>query len=518
MRAGLTLPAALRHHAARTPDAPAVVEPARTWSFAALDARADMLAAGLAASGVRPGDRIALLAAPSATAIALLAAAGRSGACVTPLGTRLTLPELLAAAGEITPGLVVHDGDHATPAEEIGVPAVGLEALAARGAGFAIAGGVTDEGAPAVAVLTSGTTGRPKAALLSHAALAASAAAWAAALPPATGWFLCLGLGHVAGLGVAWRSITAGLPLRLVPAFDAEVVLALLRDGPASHVSLVPTQLARLLDAEDAAVGTVATSGDAGATAGIRRRGAHGALRAVLLGGAPIAPALVMRALAAGWPVVPTYGLSEAASGVTALATLDAAARPWSAGRPLPGVEVRIVNGTDAGPGDIEVRTPAAFSGYIGRPEASTASTADRAPDGWLRTGDTGRLDAAGYLQVLDRRDDVFVSGGENVAPAEVEAAIERHPAVAEAGVVGRPDPTWGTVAAAALVLRPGASRPADGELRSFCLAQLAPYKVPVVFRIVASLPRGESGKLRRRELRSLCSEESSDLARRVPA
>jgi O-succinylbenzoic acid--CoA ligase len=515
VRGALSLPAALRHHAARTPDAPAVAEPARTWSFAALDAHADVLAAGLAASGLRPGDRVALLAAPSATAIALLAAAGRIGACVAPLGTRLTLPELRAAAQEIAPRMVVHDADLAAPAQELGIPAVGLEALAARGAGFSIPAGATDEGAPAVAVLTSGTTGRPKAALLSHGALAASAAAWAAALPPATGWFLCLGLAHVAGLGVAWRSITAGVPLHLVPAFDAEVVLALLRDGPASHVSLVPTQLARLLDAEDAAVGTFATRDGEGASAGTRREGAHGALRAVLLGGATIPPALVMRALAAGWPVVPTYGLTEAASGVTALATLDAAARPWSAGRPLPGVEVRIVTGPEDGPGDIEVRTPAAFSDYIGRPKATTTA---EAPDGWLRTGDTGRLDADGYLEVLDRRDDLFVSGGENVAPAEVEAALERHPAVAEAGVVGRPDPTWGTVAAAALVLRPDASRPTDAELRAFCLAQLAPYKVPAVFRVVASLPRGESGKLQRRELRPCFAEMPATPAPRVPA
>ncbi len=504
MTAAQSLPAALHQHAATTPDAPAIAEPDCTWSFAALDAQADALAAGLAVSGIRPGDRVALLAAPSAPAIALLAAAGRIGACLAPLSTRLTLSELRVAAAEIAPCLVVHDGDHAAPAEETGIPAVGLEALAAGGAGFAIPARATDESAPAVAVLTSGTTGRPKAALLSHRALAASVAAWAAALPPATGWFLCLGLAHVAGLGVAWRSITAGVPLHLLPAFDAEAVLARLRDGPASHVSLVPTQLVRLLDAEDAAVGTFATRGGAGASAGGQREDAHGALRAVLLGGAPIPQALVTRALTAGWPVVPTYGFTEAGSGVTALATVDAAARPWSAGRPLPGVEVRIVSGPGDGPGDIEVRTPAAFSGYLGCPGASTA---DRTSDGWLRTGDTGRLDAEGYLQVLDRRDDLFVSGGENVAPAEVEVVLGLHPTVAEAGVVGRPDPTWGTVAAAALVLRSGASRPTDAELRAFCLARLAPYKVPADFRVVASLPRGESGKLQRRDLRPLFAE-----------
>ncbi len=487
MSAGLVLPIALRAHAASTLDAPAVLEQGRTWSFAELDARADELAAGLAACGVRPGDRVALLAAPSATAIALLAAAGRAGACVAPLGTRLTAPELAAAGLEIAPRLAVHDREHATMAVGLGVPSVGLEALAARAQGVLAPAIELDPDAPAVAVLTSGTTGQPKAALLSHAAMAASAGAWAAALPAATGWLLCLGLAHVAGLGVAWRAIGAGVPLRVVPAFDAEIVLDALRAGPASHVSLVPAQLARLLDADDS---TRRTTGNA----------AGPGLRAVLLGGAPVPPALVTRALAAGWPVVPTYGLSEAGSGVTALATADAAARPGSAGRALPGVALRIADAAADGSGEIRVRTPAAFSGYLGQPEA-TAAAFDA--DGWLRTGDAGRLGADGFLSVLDRRDDLLVSGGENVVPAEVEATLAEHPAIAEAGVVGRPDVTWGAVPIAAVVLRPGVPAPTDDELQAFCRARLAPYKIPAAFVVVVALPRTASGKLRRTELQA---------------
>ena len=208
-----------------------------------------------------------------------------------------------------------------------------------------------DPASPAIAVLTSGTTGTPKAALLSHAALAASALAWAAALPPATGWLLCLGLAHVAGLGVAWRAVGAGVPLHVVVPFDAGGV---------------------------------------------------------------------------------------------------------SAGRPLPGVAVRIAEPGPDGVGEIEVRTPAAFGAYLGR-EAATAAAFT--PDGWLRTGDLGRLDAAARLFVADRRADLVVSGGENVYPAEVEAAVEGHPAVVEAGVAGRPDPTWGAVPVAGLVLRAGVAR-----------------------------------------------------------
>jgi len=485
--ADMILAIALRAHAVSTPEAPAVLEQGRTWSFAELDARADELAAGLAASGARPGDRVALLAAPSATAIALLAAAGRAGVCVAPLGTRLTGPELAAAGLEIAPRLVVHGDEHATAAVALVAPSVSLEALAARATAVRAPATWLDPDAPAVAVLTSGTTGRPKAALLSHAALAASAGAWSAALPAATGWLLCLGLAHVAGLGVAWRAIAAGVPLRVVSAFDAEVVLDALRAGPASHLSLVPTQLARLLDADDGARGAT-------------RNAAGPGLRAVLLGGAPVPAALVIRALAAGWPVVPTYGLSEAGSGVTALATADAAARPGSAGRALPGVALRIADSAADGTGEIMVRTPAAFSRYLGRPGA-TAAAFDA--DGWLRTGDAGRLDADGFLFILDRRDDVLVSGGENVVPAEVEAALAEHPAIAEAGVVGRPDATWGAVPVAAVVLRPGVPAPTDEELRAFCRARLAPYKIPAAFLIVAALPQTASGKLRRAELRA---------------
>jgi O-succinylbenzoic acid--CoA ligase len=300
----------------------------------------------------------------------------------------------------------------------------------------------------------------------------------------------------VAGLGVVWRAIGAGVPLHVVPAFDVATVLGALRHGPASHVSLVPTQLARLLDADDS--GSPAPPG----------------LRAILLGGGPIPPALVTRALAAGWPVVPTYGLTEAASGVTALATADAAVRPWSAGRPLPGVALRIADPAADGSGEIEVRTPAAFSGYLGQPAATSDAFS---PDGWLRTGDAGMLDAEGFLHVIDRRDDMLVSGGENVAPAEVEAALAEHPAIVEAGVVGRADPTWGAVPVAAVVLRPGSSAPTNAELRAFCLARLATYKVPVAFFVVAALPRTASGKLRRAELRASLAG-GTDVAGQQPA
>ena len=176
-----------------------------------------------------------------------------------------------------------------------------------------------DPEAAAVVVLTSGTTGRPKGVVLSSRAMAASADAWLGVLPPATGWAMPLGIGHVAGLGIVWRAIRDRVPVHLLPPADPAALLETLRADPApSHVSLVPGQLVRLLDAV----------GDAAPPS---------ALRAVLLGGGTIPAGLVARAATAGWPIVPTYGLSEMGSGVTALPAAEAATAPGTAGYPLPG-------------------------------------------------------------------------------------------------------------------------------------------------------------------------------------
>jgi len=484
----LTLPLAIRRHAAARPLALAVRDLAGDLLFGALDRAVDAAAAAIAASGAGPGDRVALLAASSGEAIILLAGIVRAGAVAVPLGTRLTRREIAAALEETSPALLVHDADLASAAGGHGLPSLAPAALLTRSPGAPLRSVGVDPEAAAVAILTSGTTGRPKAALLSHRALAASAAAWTAALPMATGWLLCLGLAHVAGLGVAWRALGAGLPLHVVAGFEPDAVLAALRvpDAP-SHVSLVPVQLARLL-------GAGAVTGDVPGAAPPPTT-----LRAILLGGAPIPPDLVRRATAAGWPVIPTYGLTEAGSGVTALPGDEVAAAPGSAGRSLPGVALRIAEPGRDGVGEIQVRTPAAFSGYLGREDATTAAFT---ADGWLLTGDLGRLDDAARLFVADRRDDLVVSGGENVYPAEVEAVLASHPAIDEAGVAGRPDPVWGAVPVAGIVLRPGAADPGDDGLRTWCRPRLAASKVPAAFTRLEALPRTASGKIRRGDLR----------------
>jgi O-succinylbenzoic acid--CoA ligase len=248
------------------------------------------------------------------------------------------------------------------------------------------------------------------------------------------------------------------------------------------HVSLVPALLLRLLDA---APGTPPPS----------------TLRAVLLGGGEIPPTLVGRALEAGWPVVPTYGLSEAGSGVTALATVEAARYPASAGRALPGVELRIADPDATAVGEIEVRSPALFDGYLDDPVAAADATT---AGGWLRTGDLGRLDDGGRLFVLDRRTDRIVRGGENISPAEVEAALLEHPALADAAVVARRDPVFGHVPVAAIVLREGREDPGDEAVTAFLAPRVSRFKLPVAFVRLAVLPRTPGGKLRRAAVRAL--------------
>jgi O-succinylbenzoic acid--CoA ligase len=206
----------------------------------------------------------------------------------------------------------------------------------------------------------------------------------------------------------------------------------------------------------------------------------------VLLGGGPAPLPLLERAASLGVPVVQTYGLTETASQLTTLAPEDALPKLGSAGKALMGAQVHI-----AADGEIYVRGPSVSPGYLNQPPRGD----------WLQTGDLGALDDDGYLYVLDRRDDLIVSGGENVYPAEVEAALLAHPCVADAGVVGIPDAEWGRTVKAFLVLEPEKSLSAE-DLAAFCRQRLAGYKVPRQWEFRESLPRNAAGKLLRKQLR----------------
>jgi O-succinylbenzoic acid--CoA ligase len=283
-------------------------------------------------------------------------------------------------------------------------------------------------------VHTSGTTGAPTAVGLTRQDIErnASGVAVALGLTDHERWLCPLPLSHVGGLMVVLRSAVYGTTAVLGPPDTPNVTV----------ISLVPTQLARLLDA-----------------------GAQPPSRAVLLGGAAADPALLTRARDAGWPVAPSYGLTQTCSA----ATIGEIGDTETSGRPIAGVELTIA-------ADQEIIV------------------------GTVHTGDLGRLDEQGRLIVVGRKTDTIVTGGENVAPAEVEAVLREHPAVADAGVFARPHAEWGEAVTARVVLRPGAEATGE-ELRAFAAERLARFKVPKAVELADALPRTESGKLLRREL-----------------
>jgi o-succinylbenzoate---CoA ligase len=308
----------------------------------------------------------------------------------------------------------------------------------------------------ALVMHTSGTTGKPRPVTLTFGNIRANArgVAQAMGLTDDERWLCPLPLAHVGGLMIVLRSaLMATTAVIAPPPFDERATAEQLRDGEITIASLVPAQLQRLLDA--------------GATPGP-------ALRRVLLGGGPMPRALLARARAAGFLVCPSYGLTQACSTVTIAEPGDLE----TAGRPLPGVGVAIT-------GEGEIIVSGGSVNALGS----------------LRTGDLGHLDARGRLVVTGRKGDVMISGGENVAPAEVEAVLAEHPDVAEAAVFARRHPLWGD-AITALVVPCDGARLAQSALRAHCLERLAAFKVPKAFELVSTLPRTESGKVRRAELR----------------
>jgi O-succinylbenzoic acid--CoA ligase len=346
--------------------------------------------------------------------------------------------ELLHALPRL--GAVLEPGPPADPP----MPAVGVPGTADLRRAF-------DPESVHTVIRTSGTTGAPKAVELTYANHVASAIASAGALggEPDDRWLCPLPLHHVGGLNVLIRSVVNRTAVVLHPRFDADRVRATLEAGEVTLASLVPTMLARLR------------------AAGLRE--ASG-LRAIALGGGPVPPELLDWARATGIPVVPVYGMTETCSQIVA----------GSPGRPLTGVELEI-----ADDGEILVRGPM----------VAPAAVAD---DGWLHTGDLGRLDEDGRLHVLGRLKELIVTGGENVAPLEVEQVLLGHPAVADAGVAGVPDPEWGEAVTAFVVLR----EPAAGEqLQAWCRERLEPFKVPKAIHAVDRLPRNAGGKLLRDRL-----------------
>ena len=416
-----------------------------------------------------PARRIALATAdPLLTAAALLGALLGQRTLIL-LHPRLTAAERDAQLAASAADLLVADSPIGASIPTCAVDRHGLLHGAAPEPGRA------PSGAPLLLLFTSGTTGQPKGAMLSLEALWAAAAASSERLQTGADdrWLACMPLAHIGGLSILLRALHDGLLVVAHPRFSAAAVAASLHSEAITRLSLVPTMLRDLLDA--------------GATP-------PPSLRTLLLGGAAAPPDLVRRAIAAGWPIATTYGLTEAAAQVTTATLAQTAAAPGACGLPLPGCRLRITEPAADGVGQIEVASPSLMAGYFNQPEA----TAERLRDGWLRTGDLGLLLPDGQLRLVSRRSDLIVSGGENIYPAEIEAALRTLPEVAEACVVGRPSDRWGQQVGAMLVLRPGASLTLEA-LRAALASSLATFKLPRLLRLVHALPHTAGGKVDRR-------------------
>jgi O-succinylbenzoic acid--CoA ligase len=478
----------VRQQAARAPERLALVEDDRILSYAALDDRVARAVGWLRARGTGPGDRVAVHLPAGSAWVELLFALVRLRATLVPLNLRLTAAELGRILADAEPALVVTDaaGRPTVAAAWTGRTAVvedpgeGWDAEPAEGP----AGPPDGEDLQSI-VYTSGTTGAPKGArirLAQHFWGALGSMLRLGHLPDDV-WLLCMPPYHVGGQAILFRAALAGTAVVVHSRFDAQRVATALADGSVTLVSLVPTMLRRVLDE---------------LTGPVSPR-----LRVVLLGGSAAPAALVQEARGRGLPVRLTYGLTETASQL-ATEGLDERAPAGASGRPLAFAEVAV--GPEDGrpgqlppgvPGEILARGPQVTDGYWRRDEP------DRfAPGGWLRTGDLGWLDERGWLYVLDRRVDLIVSGGENVYPAEVEAALAAHPAVAAAAVVARADPEWGQVPVAFVVRRPDAAV-TEAELLAFARGRLAGYKVPRRVWFVEALPLTGSGKIARHRLRA---------------
>ena len=516
-----SIPDWLQHRARSTPDRLALLCGGDRLTFADLDVAVDAIGLHLRNEGVRPGEVIGVLARNSTAFVITAHAIARIEAVLMPLNLRLTRTELAWQLRDAGAHRLLHDesqrevalvlrGDLAplqlmaieglTPppgplpvygeGERSGIGAVVVPTTSGASpsppAGRGLGAGETRFALDATnsLVYTSGTTGTPKGAVLTYGnhLWSAIGSALNLGLRDDDRWLACLPLFHVGGLAILLRGAIYGTTAVVHESFDAARVNASIdRDG-VTIISVVANMLQRMLDER----------GD---------RPYPSSLRCVLLGGGPAPEPLLRRCAALGVPVVQTYGLTEAASQVATLSPEDALRKLGSAGKPLFGTELRIEasDGTvlpTGAEGEIVVRGPTVTPGYLNRPEA----TAQAIRDGWLHTGDIGYLDGEGYLYVLDRRDDLIVSGGENVYPAEIEAVLQSHPSVLEAGVYGAPDERWGQVPLAAVVLRPGASVTPEA-LITHCREHLAAYKTPARIELRDELPRNAAGKLMRRQL-----------------
>lgn len=498
------MPAWLAQRAATDADVEALRYNGASLSYRELYRLATQIASELRRDGVKDRSRVAVLVRNGRLFALAVHSLMQMGILMVPLNWRLTISEMTWQVRDSEVDFLIYDGESEREAQEIStetqVRVWKIEDLLDedKGLGVGVANRRVEANSnqliefqrPLAVIYTSGTTGHPKGTILTYGNFwwSAIASALQSGLQKNDKWLVPMPLFHVGGLSVLMRSVIYGITAVIQDRFDAVQVNRTLDEEEITLLSVVPTMLARMLE---------------------ERRGAAypGRLRLVLLGGSSAPRRVLEDCSRLGVPVAQSYGLTEACSQVATLLPEDGLRKLGSSGMPLFPTQIRILEGEQTLEaneiGEIAVRSPTVTPGYLNRPQDNALSFRN----GWFMTGDIGYLDEEGYLFVIDRRNDLIVSGGENVYPAEVEAVLLRHPGVLEAGVVGAEHSLWGQVPMAVIRLPDGTSI-LDAELEEHCRQYLAGYKVPKTFlRMDSPLPRNASGKLLRRDLRVRVNE-----------
>jgi fatty-acyl-CoA synthase len=469
----------IRDRARTTPDRVAIDQLGRDVSYAELDAASERLAGSFLDRGLARGDRVATLTGNSPEHVVVFFACAKAGLILAPLSWRLAAAELAYQLEDAEPALFLVEGEHAALGEATGQP---FEPLVIPAESVALSHTVAaDDDDPLLLVYTSGTTGRPKGALLTQANCfwtnlsfdLATGVSGDDVVLQVLPQFHCGGW-NVQALLAWWKGATVVLER----SFDPARCLALIEEKRVTTMMGVPANY--LFLAQDPAFATTDLS----------------SLRRAVVGGAPMPEPLLEMWHERGVDVVQGYGLTEAAPNVLCLPPEDAVRKLGSAGKPYPHVDVRLSQD-----GELQVRGPNVFAGYWRNPEASAGAF----DEGWLRTGDVAERDDEGFYRIKGRLKDMYISGGENVYPAEVESVLHEHTAVVDAAVVGVPDERWGEIGIAFVVAVGDVS---EEDLIEFVRERLARFKAPKAVRFVEALPRSAMGKVAKEDLRATMIEE----------
>ncbi len=496
----------LSRRAELTPDRIAVVDRSdgRRYTYAELNARACRTAHYLRSLGVGMGDRVSILAHNSLVYLDLLYGVGKIGAVLAPLNWRLQPRELAYIVGDCTPKALFCGPEFVDAARQIVAEApvphlVGVDGATVDGRAYDREVASHPEAEPPRTVLgedhtylllyTSGTTGRPKGAMIPHRQVLwnciNTVASWGLTERDVSPLFMPLF--HAGGLFAFLTPLLyIGGRVVLVRTFDAEEVLRVIEEERCTVVLGVPTIYRMLLDAPGFAHADFSS------------------VRFFISGGAPLPVDLVREWIGKkGGVFRQGYGLTEVGANCFSMTDEESVRKLGSVGKPIFHSEMRLVD--EAGrevppgePGELLIRGPHVCTGYWGNPQA----TAEAIADGWFHTGDVARVDEDGFYYIVGRAKDMIISGGENIYAAEVEAAFREHPAVEDAALIGMPDPKWGEVGLIVVVLKPGATATAE-ELQRFCGERLARYKVPKKVVFADALPYSAYGKVVKAELRA---------------